>query len=214
MGKIDLSKLGISGKIGPIVAYVTKDGKQVYRKYTKPANPQTPKQQAQRQRFSVATKGLSPFKVVFKQGFPKRKKALSSQVSFAMREAIVGEYPDFRLDYSILQVAEGELQMPVNVLLSIDEANRTLRFSWDPMLVNTTLPGRADDHVNVVYLNEKEKIAQSLRNVAKRKDGTAIIDLKAESGNWNLEDMHFWIYLSSFILGENSESIYVRFNTL
>ncbi|MDD2300609.1 MAG: DUF6266 family protein, partial [Fermentimonas sp.] len=137
-------------------------------------------------------------------------KALSSQVSFAMREAIVGEYPDFRLDYSILQVAEGELQMPVNVSLTIDKANRTLRFSWDPTLVYPSQPGKADDHVNVVYLNEKEKIVQSLRNVAKRKDGTAIIDLKAESGKWNLEDMHFWIYLSSFILGENSESIYLK----
>lgn len=37
MGIVDLKKLGlISGKIGPYVAYVSKDGKQILRKHVIP----------------------------------------------------------------------------------------------------------------------------------------------------------------------------------
>lgn len=44
MGKIDINSLGISGKIGPIIAYVTKTGKQVFKKYVVPKDPRTEKQ--------------------------------------------------------------------------------------------------------------------------------------------------------------------------
>ena len=43
MGKIDLNKMGLSGRIGPIIAYVTKGGKQAFRQYTVPSDPKTPK---------------------------------------------------------------------------------------------------------------------------------------------------------------------------
>ncbi|SFL59161.1 hypothetical protein SAMN05216357_13122 [Porphyromonadaceae bacterium KH3CP3RA] len=61
MGRIDLSKSGgMSGRIGPVVAYLTKDGKQVFRSYIKPADPKTPGQLAQRAKLGIVNKGLAP----------------------------------------------------------------------------------------------------------------------------------------------------------
>ena len=48
MGKIDLKTLKVSGRLGPVVTYATKSGKQVYRKYIVPNDPKTPKQLAYR----------------------------------------------------------------------------------------------------------------------------------------------------------------------
>ena len=52
MGNIDLSKMGFSGKMGPVVAYVV-NGKQRFRTFTEPRNPKTAKQTEHRSRFGL-----------------------------------------------------------------------------------------------------------------------------------------------------------------
>lgn len=61
MGTYDSSKLsGLSGRIGPVVFYVTKNGKQVFRNHVKPTDPRTPAQRANRARFGLANKPSRP----------------------------------------------------------------------------------------------------------------------------------------------------------
>ena len=68
MGIIDLKNLGkISGKIGPYVAYVRKDGTQVLREHIIPKDPKTPKQLAYRMRFGMVNKCLSPLNKAIKK---------------------------------------------------------------------------------------------------------------------------------------------------
>ena len=52
MGNIYLSKMGLSGKMGPIVAYIV-NGKQRFRTFTEPRNPKTAKQTEHRSRFGL-----------------------------------------------------------------------------------------------------------------------------------------------------------------
>ena len=99
MGKIDLNTLRISGKIGSIVAYTTKYGKQVYRKYTIPNDPKTPKQQAYRMRFGLVNKSLSPLNKIIKRGFNDQHNAYRSVISQMLHNGVVGEYPNFSINY-------------------------------------------------------------------------------------------------------------------
>ena len=97
MGTIDLSKVsGLSGKVGPLVFYVTKNGKQVFRNHVKPTDPGTPKQVAHRAKFGLANKALSPLNKAITRGHPGDPNAYRAMVGKAYREAIEGEYPDFR----------------------------------------------------------------------------------------------------------------------
>lgn len=213
MGILDLKNLGgISGKIGPYVAYVTKSGKQVLRKHIIPKDPKTPKQLAYRMRFGLVNKGLAPLNKVIKRGFPKTDNAYRSAVSKALGNAVVGEYPNYRLDYSKIQVAEGKLQLPDYVSADVDVVTGIAVFRWKPQLTSETSPGSVNDQVNIVYLNESIPEAVNLLNSAKRSAGTVAVDLNSKikmQGELNLKEQHFWVYLSNFEEGEVSDSVYV-----
>lgn len=231
MGKIDLNKMGLSGKIGPIIAYVTKSGKQVFKRYTVPKDPKTPKQIASRMRFGLANSAASPLNEAIKRGFINRHNAYRKTVSDVLKYAIMGEYPNYSVDYSKIKIAEGELQRLAGVAMTIEEVSATVTFSWDPQLIGSSNSGHSDDQVNIVCLNEEIQKAKSYVNRAKRSDGKAIIDLNKligintacnitnssdnnispynSVGN-NTEALHFWLYFTSPDQKQNSDSVYVR----
>ena len=231
MGKIDLNKMGLSGKIGPIIAYVTKSGKQVFKKYTVPTDPKTPKQLASRMRFGLANSAASPLNDAVKRGFINRHNAYRKTVSDVLKYAIRGEYPNYSVDYSMIKIAEGELQPPAGVSMTIDEASATATFTWDTQLTGNSGSVRGDDQVNIVCLNEEIQKAKCYVNRAKRSDGKAIIDLNnliginitcnitngsdhtinpySSVGN-NTEALHFWLYFTSADQKQNSDSVYLE----
>lgn len=214
MGIVDLKKLGlISGKIGPYVAYVSKDGKQILRKHVIPKDPKTPKQLAYRMRFGMVNKSLSPLNKVIKKGFLNKDNAYRKAVSKALNNAVIGEYPEYKLDYSKIQVAEGKLQLPTFVSVNVDSKTKLATVNWNPEPIFDTYPGREDDRVNIVCLNESTPEAVCFHNSAKRSKGTATIDLNSKmvfSKLWSIKDLHFWFYLSTYDITQNSDSLYIK----
>jgi hypothetical protein len=214
MGIVDLKKLGlISGKIGPYVAYVSKDGKQILRKHVIPKDPKTPKQLAYRMRFGMVNKSLSPLNRVIKKGFLNTDNAYRKAVSKALNNAVVGEYPEYKLDYSKIQVAEGKLQLPTFISVNVDSNTKLATVNWNPEPIFDTYPGREDDRVNIVCLNESTPEAVCFYNNAKRSKGTATIDLSSKmviNKLWSIKDLHFWFYLSTYDITQNSDSIYIK----
>lgn len=214
MGIVDLKKLGlISGKIGPYVAYVSKDGKQILRKHVIPKDPKTPKQLAYRMRFGMVNKSLSPLNRVIKKGFLNTDNAYRKAVSKALNNAVIGEYPEYKLDYSKIQVAEGKLQLPTFVSVNVDSNTKLATVNWNPEPIFDTYPGREDDRVNIVCLNESTPEAVCFHNNAKRSKGTATIDLNSKmvfSKLWSIKDLHFWFYLSTYDITQNSDSLYIK----
>ena len=195
----------LSGKIGPITTYVL-NGKQVVRKSTKPNDPKTPKQLAHRMKFALVNKGLSPLNRSIKLGHRGDTYAYRRLVGKAYHEAIVGEYPDFALDYSKIKIAEGKLQLPAEIKMELDDENRAVNFTWEAKIATSQNLAKANDQINIVAFNVKENIVDSFSGVAIRSDGKASITLPR---GWNLEDTHFWVYFSSFTLQMNSGSVYV-----
>lgn len=214
MGSIDLNKLGISGKIGPIVAYKTKYGKQVYREYFVPNDPKTPKQLAYRMKFSLANSGLSPFLKFIKEGHNQNDNAYRSVISLVLREAILGEYPNFSIDYSKIPLSDGKLKLPEDITASIQ--NNSLQISWNPEITGLPTRNRSDNKMNIVCFDESLQKVFAMYNVARRGDGVVNIDINEileqedSSQTINKDDLRFWIYFSSMDGKDNSGSWYVE----
>lgn len=207
MGTIDLSNFGIlSGRIGPLVAYVTKDGKQHFRTYIKPADPRTPKQIACRMKLGLVNKSLSPLNKVIRRGYPDEDNAYRRLVGKAYREAVEGAYPHFVLNYSMIQIARGMLQLPANTRMAYDPSTREARFSWDTSLEWSSLPGSYNDKVTIVCLHAAKHPEVITHHAGKRDDGEAAIALPA---GWQAVQAHYWLYLTSHDMQENSNSIYL-----
>ncbi len=195
----------LSGKIGPITTYVL-NGKQVVRANTIPRDPKTPKQLAHRMKFALVNKALSPLNSAVKLGHRGDTTAYRSLIGKAYREAIVGEYPDFGLDYTKIKIAEGKLQLPSEIMFELDVENSGLLFTWDGQVSASKELAKDNDQINIVVYNVKDNIVDSFSGVAKRSDGNASITL-----HYDLmpKDMHVWVYFSSFSLQMNSDSVYV-----
>lgn len=194
----------ISGKIGPVSVYQTKHGTQVVRSYSKPNDPKTPKQLAHRQKFSLVSKGLSPLCKIIQRGFKGDVRAYRKVLSIAYREAITGEYPNFKLDYSKIKIAEGDVPLPANIKVEVDEDSRAdsqvVCFTWDS--------DNRRDSVNIICLNEEAMEAKQHLNVVGVAYGEVSIELPK---GWEASDTHLWLYLTS-VNYMNSSSIYLNYS--
>ena len=212
MGKIDLNTLlGLSGKIGPIVAYRTKYGKQVYRKYTKPHDPKTPKQMAYRMRFGLVNKSLSPLNKIIKRGFNNQHNAYRSVISHMLHNGVVGEYPNFSINYSKIQIADGRLVLPSNISATIDKSLDKIHLTWDPLIGGNSKYNSRHDNLNIVCYDEVKQKAVSSFSLAKRGDCELEVDyIKIFETPIDPNKLHFWIYLTSKDFSINSVSWYVN----
>lgn len=207
MGTIDISKsIKLSGKIGPVIAYVTKDGKQAFRNYTKPQNPRTPKQMAHRAKFALANQALSPLNKIIKRGYPDDKNAYRRLVGKAYHEAVTGDYPHYSFDYGKVQVAAGKLQLPADIYLQFHPLSHTISLGWNPQRPLSSQPGSDNDKLYVVCFNTEKPLEAKTLNGGTRAAGKASVKLP---GDWQLDTTHFWIYLVAHDLLENSNSIYL-----
>lgn len=207
MGTIHLSEgLAVNGKVGQYVFYVTKEGKQVIRSYTKPRNPRSPKQLDQRARFGLVSKELAPFKDIVQRLSQGRGHAYRSFIGKAYHEAIVGEYPDLEIDYSRFGIAEGPLPLPEELHLRLDSQSREATLCWNPGPVDHHASGRNDDKLSVVGFDAAETKEVRTLCGAPREAGNVTLSLPA---TWRPDSIHFWVYLSSRDLREISNCVYL-----
>ena len=202
-----MNRLVLSGKIGSIVAYKSKSGKQVFRNYTTPKDPKTPKQLAHRMKFGLVNRGLSPLNNAIKLGHRDKINAYRSLVGKAYHEAIMGEYPNFRLDYSKIKIAEGKLQLPPNVKFDMEYDNGSVLFSWNKYNSFSQNQVSDNDLINIVALNVKHNVVSRFLKIAKYSDCKAAVSLPA---NRLPDDSHFWAYFSSHSKIINSDSVYIE----
>ena len=205
MARIKISGI-ISGKVGTVSIYETKHGTQVVRSITKAHDPKTPKQLAHRMKFSMVNKGLSPLNEIIKIGFRGDSKVYRTQVGKAYHEAILGEYPNFTLDYSKIKIAEGELQLPEDIAVKTHENSQQVSFTWNPDVSSDSKAVNGNDIVKIICLNEEVKATRQLTGVVRRSAGEASVELPE---GWVPAETHYWIYLKSNDSEMNSDSVYV-----
>ena len=199
MAKFYSSTFGaISGKHGSAVAVTRKDGTTYIRIYTKPSNPRTDKQQAHRAKFALSSKALVPFNPIFKETIGITN-GISAARSYAFKNAIVGEYPNFSVDYESLMFSFGPLEKLHNASATCN--GDVVTINWDFQKMYNC---HADDSANLVVFNKECNQALHIKDVALRKERLSNIIIQ---DSWADSELYFWAYVTS---GDKiSDSVFV-----
>jgi len=190
----------ISGKHGSAVAAVRKDGLNILKVYRIASNPNTKGQKNQRGKFGFVMKELNSLRKVFTQTYGGQY-GINKAVALTMKTAVTGEFPDFSLDYSKLQLSNGSLNK-IEDLKAEQVNSTTFRVSWSTELYNLSSP---DDIVNLVCMDPVKKQIIIQNSVTR---GIGYIETEIPVG-WLLHDIHCWIFLSSPHTGSFSTSQYI-----
>jgi hypothetical protein len=191
----------ISGKHGTAVAAVRKDGMCILKVYREASNPNTAGQQKQRGKFGFAMKELNCMRRVFTEVYDSQY-GINKAVSLAMKTCVEGEFPDFNMNYSKLEIASGTLEMAMGIKCVRVEEN-VLQIQWDTNTYNSDSP---TDHVNIVVLYQTIRQVDFKPGICTRDAGSIqITTIKDTPAN----QMHVWVYITSATGSKISQSAYL-----
>jgi hypothetical protein len=146
---------GFSGKVGNIVGYRYKKRFCIRQMPVKSLKPPTLKQLAQRSKFGISIAFLTQLRQLMKPLPVKGKKQISafnSCLSRVLKQAVVGTYPNYAIDYAAVKLTAGNLYHGCRHFVSADQTKLT--FSWCPGMYNCRFEGTA---VLLAYNPEKEQ---------------------------------------------------------
>lgn len=160
MGKISQGILGgFSGKVGNVIGGNWKGIDYMRVKPASVANPQTAGQMDQRSKFSTVLGFLQPIsefvKVGFK-GYAIKMTAFNSAMSYNVKNALDGDYPDYEMDYTNALVSRGPLAGALNPTVVSGNVGE-VTFSWDDN--STEGNANATDKAMLLVLNPTKKEA-------------------------------------------------------
>lgn len=178
MGKYEKGILGaFSGKVGTVVG-ATWNGIHYMRSLpTNRKDPKTEKQLAQRQRFRLMTSFLRKFRPVVNIGFKHgagNMAAVNRAMSYNVKNAISGEYPDFEILYENLVFSRGDLMGSHNALAESNSPGE-VSLAWTDNSEDGS--AKAEDTLTVVlYSIERDSVFYRL-HAAERQDGSLNLSL-------------------------------------
>ena len=133
MGKIKQGILGgFSGKVGSVIGSSWKGISYMRGKAVSIKNPQTLQQMRQRNKFALALSVLQPIVAFIRVGFKRyayKKSEFNAAMSYTIKNAIVGTYPNYEIDFSKLLVSRGTLT-GANDAAAVAETGK-IKFTWE-----------------------------------------------------------------------------------
>jgi hypothetical protein len=166
---------GLTGIIGTIDTYML-NGKCIIRSRRQKSNkPIKESQLAPLVKMNTVTNFLHPrFTDVINFGFKqsakeKEKTADNLASSYQFRNAVTGQYPNYRIDYPNVRFTEGPLSTE-GMNAAVAGEKKQLRFTWTPQ--------RSNDRVIMVAYAPKLNEAIYNLSGAKRSIGTDVLDLE------------------------------------
>ncbi|MHB1178823.1 MAG: DUF6266 family protein [Daejeonella sp.] len=138
----------VSGKIGNLVYYVIKGKNFVRRAPGKCRKPPTLKQQAQRAKFGEAMRFISPIANLINESYRsmnRRHTGTNILVKEILRDAIMGKYPHFFIDYPRVSLLRGKLPWSMGSMQH-EEGSCDLILTWEVI----TAPAHLEDELIVL----------------------------------------------------------------
>ncbi len=192
----------ISGKYGEALATQSKTtGKNYLRVASAPSNPRTLKQVEHRGKFGFVNRVMRSFYPVFKVTFGGNT-GIRYGINLAFKNAILGEYPDFLLDYTQLIFTDGGLYQAGSVNAQKSGAN-SVKVDWD---YSDMAGNNSTDLTNLIFYNEDTDQAILKQTLVARETITQTVELPAI---WAGGKIHCWIYFTAPNGITNSISQYV-----
>lgn len=193
---------GVTGKISNLIFYQS-NGRTLVR--TRPSGYRDQKslsQLIQRQRFSVTQQFLKSFRPVINNYFrpiTPNKTAFGEALAWHLKNALTGEYPNLRIDYTQTLLTRGELPLPISIRAIRND--KLLIVEWDKV------PGQFfADSLEIVYLFQPGERAFQSGLIAQRNQQRAVFELgTSESG------VYLWAYFVSPSSSKVSNSVYLGY---
>ena len=174
MGKINKGILGgFSGKVGNVIGASWKGIDYMRVKAAKVNNPRTEGQLDQRSKFSKVLHFLIPMKDFLKTGFKQyaiKMTEFNSALSYNIKNAVTGTYPNQTVDYANALVSRGDLTGVLNGSAS-STALGTVTFSWDDN--SGTGSAKATDNAMLLVFNPDKEEALYITDGPSRDSTTA-----------------------------------------
>jgi len=123
-----------NGKVGNVIGYKWRDI-WVMRSLSKPSNkPRSKKQLANQAKFALMQELLSEVRDFVQVGFSlkpetRRMSPQNAAMSYNLKNAIKGEFPDFEIDFEKVILAQGDFEFPEN--LHFEQNEDMLEITWD-----------------------------------------------------------------------------------
>lgn len=168
---------GFSGKVGTVIGGSWNGIAYMRGIPTSVSNPRTPAQLNQRARFATVIKFLQPLTPFLRVGFKNqaiKMSAFNAAMSYTVKNAIIGTYPTFEIDYSKALVSRGNLPGALNPEISSTLAGE-IEFAWEANSSDTN--AMDDDKVMLVVYNPTKQQAVTTVSGNTRISGTQSITL-------------------------------------
>lgn len=188
-----------------MVFYMLK-GQAICRSKGKAGKP-TLKQLANREEMKVTMELLKPMKDFINVSFKLEakdsvKNPHNLATSYNKKQALIGEYPNIKVDYKKVMLSKGTLNMAPD--LKITKGKAGLNLSWGSEIGEN---GAADDILLVVVSHPTKKRASIFLNAGRRGDEACFLPLHKE---WMMtEQMEVYVCLKSANEKLISDSAYV-----
>ena len=208
MGTIKTGILGnVSGKVGNVVGGTWK-GINYLR--TMPAggnSSNTELQVSQRLKFSTVTKFLQPINEFIRVGYRAqavKMTAFNAAFSYNFRNAIVGDFPDYSINYPTAMVSRGNLAGAINPGCTSTEAAKVI-LNWEA----TSGTGSSSDTDTAIFVifNESKKEAVYSLNGATRIDGSVNANLPSSYSGDTVHCYLAFMTLNSVLGGQARNAI-------
>ena len=166
------SNRGFIGRVGNTVTYVL-NGQIVKRTIGKSSKEATIPQLSARQKTKIITGFLNPVKEFIHIGFEfearlvQKHSTYNIATSYNWLNAITGEYPDQKIDFSKVLLSRGK--MPVTTHIEVKIADNRITFQWDKTIVSEGM--KDSDRVMLMAYLPEENRAISLIGGAERLEG-------------------------------------------
>ncbi|TCD00134.1 hypothetical protein EZ437_15570 [Pedobacter psychroterrae] len=172
----------------------------------------TDKQKATTQRFQLINKFVARINGFTNVGFDvaSRKVSPTAQnlaTSYNIKNAIFGEYPGQKIDFSKVRVCEGILPLSANINVTAEDQGNEIKlvFSWnvDP---DIQYPRNRDQVMMLAYLPENES-AEYLDSGARRSAGQDSLLIGRNYGSVNLPKLNTYAETYIAFVANDRDSI-------
>jgi hypothetical protein len=140
-------------------------------------------------RLVLAVRYLSPLRKLIAKGYGQhnKKSAFNRAVADVIRYAITGEYPDFKIDPSLVKLTRGGLLNPLRPRLSRTET--ALQLNFDSRIDD--IYGFSDDQIVLCAYNPEHGIAGINDEKCYRADGRLGLQLPVQLAS---EPVHVYLF--------------------
>lgn len=199
-----------SGKVGSVIGSSWRSIHYMRGLSKKRTKPFTESQLAQQRRFGMMGRFLLPLRGLMEIGFANLDTSRATLFNLVMARnlpAVMGEYPDFSIDYAKIVFSNGSLLQPRNVAVSVAPGTATV--SWNP--ATNKFNGHADDEMYPLLYDRELNLFYTSDDIVLRSDGEAEIPLDADTVGHTAE---VWLFNTSRDGTLISETVYAGSYTL